>query len=89
MDEIYSKPPKKKIANFEIDVYHIDNICILEELDLKDYCPEKNRGYRFVLVVIDNFSKLRWTTPLKNEIAQRIKHFFENTLMSSKKIKFS
>ena len=26
-------------------------------LDLKDYGPEYNRNYRYVLVVINNFSK--------------------------------
>ena len=42
-------------------------------LDLKDYCPENNRGYRYVLDVIDNFSNFGWTIPLKNKIAQTIK----------------
>ena len=35
-------------------------------IDLKDYGSETIRGYRYVLVVIDNFSKLGWTVPLKN-----------------------
>ena len=54
-------------------------------LDLKDYGPENNRGYRYVLVVIDNFSKFCWTVPLKNKNALTIKDSFENILISSKR----
>ena len=50
----------------------------LDILDFKDYGPEKNRGYRYVLVMIDNFSKFGWTIPLKNKNAQTIKNSFEN-----------
>ena len=54
-------------------------------LDLKDYGPENNRGYRYVLVIIDNFSKFGWTVPLKNKNAQTIKDSFENILIISKR----
>ena len=85
INEIYSKPPKKNYNTNKTDVYYIDAICSLDLLDLKDYGPENNRGYRYVLVIIDNFSKLGWTTPLKNKNAQIIKDFFENILISSKR----
>ena len=51
---------------------------------MKDYGPKNNRGYRYVLVVIDNFSKFGWTVPLKNKNAQTIKDSFENIIKSSK-----
>ena len=57
MKEIYSKPPKKNDLTNKTDVYHIDDIWSLDILDLKEYGPEHNRGYRYVLVIIDNFSK--------------------------------
>ena len=65
IDEIYSKPPKKNYITNKTDVYHIDDIWSLDILDLKDYGVGNNRGYRYVLVVIDNFSKFGWTVPLK------------------------
>ena len=34
-------------------VHHIDDIWSSDILDLKDYGPENNRSYRYVLVVID------------------------------------
>ena len=85
INEIYSKGPKKKYATNKTDVYHIDDIWSLDILDLKDYGPKNNRGYRYVLVTIDNFSKFGWTIPLKNKNAQTVKDSFENILISSKR----
>ena len=85
INEVYSKPPKRNYATNKTDVYHIDDIWSLDILDLKDYGQENNRGYRYVLVVIDNFSKYGWTIPLKNKNAQTIKDSFENILISSKR----
>ena len=85
IDEIYSKPPKKNYATNKTDIYHIDDMWSLDILDLKDYSPENNRGYRYVLVIIDNFSKFGWTIPLKNKNAQTIKDSFENILINSKR----
>ena len=61
INEIYSKPPEKKHATNKTDVYYIDEICSFDILDLKDYGPKNNRGYRYVLVIIDNYSKFGWT----------------------------
>ena len=85
INEIYSKPPKKIYDTNKTDVYHVDEIWSLDILDLKDYGPENNRGYRYVLVIIDKFSKFGWTVPLKNKNAQTIKDSFENILINSKR----
>ena len=84
INEIYSKPPKKYFATNK-NVYHIDDIWSLDILDLKDYGSENNRGYRYVLVTIDNISKFGWTVPLKNKNAQTITNSFENILIGSKR----
>ena len=76
INEIHSKPHKKNYPTNKTNVYNIDDIWSLDILDLKDYGPEINRGYRYVLVVIDNFSKYGWTIPLKNKNAQTIKKLF-------------
>ena len=85
INEIYSKSPKKYYPTNKTDVYHIDDIWSLDILDLKDYGPENNRNYRYVLVIIDNFSKFGWTIPLKNKNAQTIKDSFENIIINSKR----
>ena len=85
INEIYSKPPKRNYITNKTDVYYIDEIWSLDNLDLKDYGPENNRGYRYVLITIDNFSKFGWTIPLKKKNAQIKKDSFENILISSKR----
>ena len=85
INEIYSKPPKKYYPTNKTNVYHIDDIWSLDILDQKDYGPENNKNYRYVLVVIDKFSKNGWTIPIKNKNAQTIKDPFENILISSKR----
>ena len=85
INEIYSKPPKKYYNTNKTNVYYIDDTWSLDILDLKDYGPKNNRGYRYVLVIIDNFSKYGWTIPLKNKNAQTIKDSFENILINSKR----
>ena len=85
INEIYSKGPKRNYPTNKTDLYHIDDTWSLDILDLKDYGPKNNKGYRYVLVVIDNFSKFGWTVPLKNKNAQTIKNSFENILISSKR----
>ena len=85
INEIYSKVPRKSYSTNKTDVHHIDDTWSLDILDLKDYGPENNRGYRYVLVIIDNFSKFGWTIPIKNKNAQTIKDSFESIFISSKR----
>ena len=84
INEIYSKGPRKSYPTNKTDVYHIDENWSLDILDLEDYGPKNNRGYGYVLVVIDNFSKFGWTVPTKNKNAQTKKDSFENILINSK-----
>ena len=85
INEIYSKPPKKYYPTNKTDGYHIDDIWSLDILNLKDYGSENNKNYRYILVIIDNFSKFGWTVPLKYKNAQTIKDSFEKILLGSKR----
>ena len=91
MDEIDSTLAKENVFHnqftIKIDVYQIDDTWKLDLLDIIIYGPENKRGYRYVLDVIDNFSKFIWTVLLKNKNAQTIKNSFENNLKSSKENK--
>ena len=48
------------------NVYHIDDTWSMHILNVNDYGPKNNKGYRLIIVVIDFFSKFEWTFPLKN-----------------------
>ena len=84
-NEIFSNPLEKNYPINKTDVYYIGNLWGLDILDLKDNGPENNRGYRYVLVVFDNFSKFGWTIRSKIKNSQTLKDSFENILASSKK----
>ena len=52
---------------------------------MRDYGPENNRGFIYVLFIIDKFSNFGWTVPLKNKNAQTIEDSFANILINSKR----
>ena len=57
----------------------------MDLLDLKDYDLENIRGYRYVLVIINNCAKFGCTVPIKNKNAQTIKDCFEEISIISKR----
>ena len=71
MNGTYSNGPKQNYAINKTDVYYIDNIWSLDIKHLKDYGPEISRRHRYVLMVIDTFTKFVWTTPLKMKLLKQ------------------
>ena len=67
INEIYFKRLKHNYIAKKTNVYHIDDIYCLDVLNLEDYGPGNNEGYRYDLVVFGNSSKLVWTVPLKSK----------------------
>ena len=84
IDEISSLPPRKKYPTNKIVYNHINEIRSIDLLDMSDY-GISNKGYRYILVVIDNFSKLGWCIPLKIKYARTIKDEFLNIITTSKR----
>ena len=89
MNENYSTRPKKIFNTYRGDVYHIDTIWSLDILDLKVYRPENKRSYRYVLVIIDIFSKFGWTLPLKRKCSIIRDTFGNFFIIFKKKIIFN
>ena len=85
IDEIYSFPPKKNFPTYKIIYNNIDEIWSIDLADFSDYKTSNNRGYRYILIVIDNFSKNLWAIPLKNKNSQTITQEFSNILTTSKR----
>ena len=85
IDEIYFKSPLKNHPTNKTILKGIDETWSLDLLDLIEYGSKNNRGYRFILVVIDTFSKFAWTVPLKNKYAQTITTEFSNVITKSKR----
>ena len=86
-----SKPPKEIYTANKTDIYYVDDVWSLDILDLKDYGPEDNISYKYVLVVIDNFSKLK-NAQLKKDSwnysydskkkSTQLKHMMEKNLLT-------
>ena len=83
IDEIYSKPPKKNYPTNKTKIKSIDDTWSSDLLDMNDYGPKNNKGYRYILVVIDNFSMFGWTISLKNKFSQSITDAFSEIIKSS------
>ena len=52
---------------------------------MNDYGPENNVGYRYILVVFDNFKECGWTIPLKNKYAQSTTDTFSQIVETSER----
>ena len=85
IDEIYSKPPRKNYPTKKIVYNNIDEIWSIDLADMIDYKISNNQGYRYIFIVIDNFSKYLFAIPLKNTYSQTITNEFSNILTKSKR----
>ena len=85
IDEIYSKPPRRNFPTNKIIYNHTDEIWSIDLADMIDYKISNNKGYRYIFIVIDNFSKYLWAIPLKNKYSQTITNEFSNILTTSKR----
>ena len=85
IDEIYSKAPLRNYPTNKIVYNHIDEIWSVDLADMIDYKTSNNKGYRYIFIVIDNFSKYLWAIPLKNKYSQTITNEFSNILTTSKR----
>ena len=84
IDEIYSKPPKKNYPTNKIVYNHIDEIWSIDLADMIDYKISNNKAFRYIFIIVDNFSKYLWAIPLKNKYSQTITNEFSNILTTSK-----
>ena len=83
IDEVYSKHPMRNYPTNKTMIKSIDDTWSSDLLDMNDYGIKNNKGYRYILVVIDNFSKFGWTVPLKNKYAQSIIDAFSQIIKTS------
>ena len=85
IDEIYSKPPKRNYPTNKIVYNNIDEIWSIDLADFFDYKTSNNQRFRYIFIIIDNFSKYLWAVPLKNKYSQTITNEFSNILTQSKR----
>ena len=84
-DEIYSTPPRKNYPTNKMVYNHIDEIWSIDFADLIVYRISKNKGFWYIFVIIDNYSKYLWAMPLKNKYRQTITNEFSSISTTSKR----
>ena len=82
-NEICSPSPKKNYETNKTINRSIDDTWSSDLLDMNGFDPKKNKGYRYIIVAIDNFSNFGWTIPLNYKYAQSITDALAETIESS------
>ena len=86
INEIYSKAPKKNFETNKIAYNHIGvELWSIDLADMIDYKISNNKGFRYIFVIIDNYSKYLWAIPLENKKSQTITNEFMNIVSTSKR----
>ena len=85
IDEIYSKPSRKIFPTNKITYNHIDEIWSIDLANMIDYKISNNKGFRYIFIIIVNYSKYLWAIPPKNKYKQTITNEFSNILKTSKR----
>ena len=85
IDEIYSKPPRKNYPTNKLIYNHIDEIRIIDLADMIDYKTSNNKVYKYIFIIIDNFSKYLRAVPLENKYSKTVADVFSNITTTSKR----
>ena len=73
------KPAKKKFEGRPVYAKGVDSIWAVDLLENKRYIKE-NEQYRYILVIVDVFSKMAWAKPMKKKNAPSAVAAFEDVL---------
>ena len=76
---------KDLIKIFIDEIYHVDEVWSIDLADFSDYKVSNNKGFRYIFVIIDNFSKYLWAIPLKIKYSQTLTNEFSNISTTSKR----
>ena len=66
-------------------IIRFEEIWIFDLADMIDYKISNNKGFRYIFVIIDKFSKCLWCIPLKDRNIQTITNEFSKILATSKR----
>ena len=70
------KPIRKKFETRRVYVKGIDDQWQADLVEMREFSNE-NKGYNYLLTVIDCFSKYAWAVPIKNKTAEEIINSFD------------
>ena len=77
-DELH-KPTKRKFERRRVIVFEIDDIWGADLVEVQEW-SQKNKGFRYMLNIIDIFSKFVWCIPLKDKTGQTVSDAFKQVV---------
>ena len=82
-DELH-KPIIRKLKRGKVIVGNIDDILSADLVDMQQL-QSYNHGFRYILNVIDVFSKFVWSVPIKDKTGKTITNTFQSIVKTSKR----
>ena len=77
-DELH-KPIKRNFTRRRVIVNHIDETWCSDIVEMQKF-SRWNAGYRYLLMVLDVFSKYGWIVPLKDKKGETVMNAFKNNI---------
>ena len=74
-DELH-KPVRRNFRKRRVFAHNIDEVWSADLVDMQSFA-KSNQGYRFILMIVDVFSKYGWAIPLKTKTAGEVSKAFE------------
>ena len=78
------KPRQRKFPTLPVKVFTIDEQWTADLIEVINI-SKQNKGYNYLLTVVDVFSKHAWVKPLKNKTGQAVTEAFEKILKQGRK----
>lgn len=82
-DELH-KPIRKKFEKRRVIAKQVDDIWAADLVDMQ-YYSRTNKGFKYILMIIDVFSKYGWAIPVKNKTAAEMVRVFTELWDSGQK----
>ena len=78
------KPVKKKFKKRKVVVHRIDQTWASDLVDMQPW-SKYNKGYKYLLTVIDVLSKYGWAVPLKDKKGETVASAFKEVMKGGRK----
>ena len=82
-DELH-RPVKRKFEKRQVLVRNVDDTWAADLVDMQ-YYSRTNKGFKYILMIIDVFSKYGWAIPLKNKTSAEVVRAFTELWNSGQK----
>ena len=79
------KPVRRTFTRRQVNVFKIDEVWGADLVEMQEW-SKQNKGFRYMLNVIDVFSKFAWSVPLKDKKGETVTEAFIHIVKKSNRI---